>query len=197
MKKGYKVYNYDECDTLITRTDQIKEYFDYKFKHLDIDIDDAVIEETVKESIDKAIGESFQDTIEMGIKDTIKDSLCCVDKQFHHVNHHIECAKNMIIDKISDSNIDLTNVATKADIEEAVLKVNNHTTTMFDEIDFNAKFSDLNQQIKNLSENGYGRVDSDISSVLASITDIDKSKFEDGTTSDIDYNQISIGGGTY
>lgn len=187
MKKNYKVYNYDEENTLITRTDQIKEYFDYKFKHLDIDIDDKVIEESVKESIDKAIGDSFQDNIEQGIKETISESMCCVNKQLHNINHQIENSKNEI----------LSNVATKCDVVEAVKIVNKHTSNLFDEIDFNAKFSDLNEQIKNLAENKISKSDSDIAAVLSSITEIDKEKFEDGLDSDIDLTQISVSGGTY
>lgn len=206
MKHNYKVYNYCEDNKLITRTEQIKNHIDEKFKHLDIDIDDDVIKDTIKDSIDNAIGESFQDTIENNIKETITESLGCVDKHLHHINCHIECAKNTIVDKIEEHNHCLFNVATKDDIEKAVDLVNTHTNRKFKEIDFEKKFSDLNEQIKELVNNsGSGeddsstssKVDEDIVNVLSSITGIEKEKFEDGVDSDIDLNNISIGGGTY
>ena len=55
-----------------------------------------------------------------------------------------------IIDKIPC----MCNVATKKDIQNAVEKVNQHTDSKFDEVDFIKNFTDLNNEIKKLNKNG-------------------------------------------
>lgn len=200
MKKNYKVYNFYEDNTLITRTEQIKSHIDDKFKNVEIDIDDDMIKDTIKDSIENAIGNSFQETIESGIKDTIIESLNGVEDGMEHINDHIETAKTEIIDKLDEHNHCLCNVASKEDIEGAVEQVNAYTARKFKEADLETKFSDLNEQIKQLMSQQpeeQPKVDEDIASVLSSITGIEKEKFEDGVNSNIDLENITIGGGTY
>lgn len=218
MKKNYKVYNYYENNTLITRTEQIKSHIDEKLKNVDIDvdIDSEIIKDTIKESIDNAltetiqdtiensienaIGESFQDTIEGTVQETITNGLSGVNEGMDKIQSQIETAKSDIIEKIEEHNHCLCNVASKEDIVEAVEEINSHTTRKFKEADLETKFSDLNEQIKQLIDKKpeqQPKVDEDIASVLSSITGIDKEKFEDGVNSNIDLNNITIGGGTY
>ena len=196
MNKCYKIYDYNEENTLITRTDQIKEYLDERLKHIDIDIDEDEITESIKETIEQVIDETLKETIEENIKETIEESLSNVDVHFNQINQQITNMANEIIENIEEQKDILDNVATKEDVVEATNKINTHTTNVFNEIDFNTKFSDLNEQIKNISNN-ITKPDEDIINVLSNLTDINKEKFEDGVESDIDYEKISIGGGTY
>lgn len=188
MKRSYKIYNFAEDNSIITRTEQIKDYIDVKIK--DIDINEEEIAESIKETIDKVIDESFKENIETNIKETITESLSGVDDQLTQIND----ATNSIIEKVDTQTELIENVATKDDVVNATDKINTHTTNLFNEIDFNSKFSDLNEQIKNLTIN---KTDDDVASVLSELTNIEKDKFKDGVESDIDYSKITIGGDTY
>lgn len=73
-----------------------------------------------------------------------------IQEQFKDTNKHICCSTEHIIDKIPC----MCNVATKKDIQNAVEKVNQHTDSKFDEVDFIKNFTDLNNEIKKLNKNG-------------------------------------------
>ena len=72
-----------------------------------------------------------------------------IQEQFKDTNKHIHCSTEHIIDKIPC----MCNVATKKDIQNAVDKVNQHTDSKFDEIDFKSQFENLNNQLNNI-QNG-------------------------------------------
>lgn len=80
-------------------------------------------------------------------KNEVKEQL---QEQFKDTNKHIHCSTEHIIDKIPC----MCNVATKKDIQNAVDKVNQHTDSKFDEVDFIKNFTDLNNEIKKLNKNG-------------------------------------------
>lgn len=80
-------------------------------------------------------------------KNEVKEQL---QEQFKDTNKHICCSTEHIIDKIPC----MCNVATKTDIQNAVDKVNQHTDSKFDEVDFIKNFTDLNNEIKKLNKNG-------------------------------------------
>lgn len=73
-----------------------------------------------------------------------------IQEQFKDTNKHICCSTEHIIDKMPC----MCNVATKTDIQNAVDKVNQHTDSKFDEVDFIKNFTDLNNEIKKLNKNG-------------------------------------------
>ena len=79
-------------------------------------------------------------------KNEVKEQL---QEQFKDTNKHICCSTEHIIDKIPC----MCNVATKKDIQNAVDKVNQHTHSKFDEIDFKSQFQNLNNQLNNI-QNG-------------------------------------------
>ena len=79
-------------------------------------------------------------------KNEVKEQL---QEQFKDTNKHICCSTEHIIDKIPC----MCNVATKKDIQNAVDKVNQHTDSKFDEIDFKSQFENLNNQLNNI-QNG-------------------------------------------
>ena len=88
------------------------------------------------------------------IIDDIKHKIC-------HTNCHIENAKNEIIEKVEQgkSQCAAFHTETKEAIADAIDNINRHTDNKFDEIDFETKFSDLNEQIKsfnNLNLGEYG-----------------------------------------
>lgn len=80
-------------------------------------------------------------------KNEVKEQL---QEQFKDTNRHIHCSTEHIIDMIPC----MCNVATKQDIQNAVDKVNQHTDSKFDEVDFIKNFTDLNNEIKKLNKNG-------------------------------------------
>ena len=80
-------------------------------------------------------------------KNEVKEQL---QEQFKDTSKHICCSTEHIIDKIPC----MCNVATKKDIQNAVDKVNQHTDSKFDEVDFIKNFTDLNNEIKKLNKNG-------------------------------------------
>ena len=80
-------------------------------------------------------------------KNEVKEQL---QEQFKDTNKHICCSTEHSIDKIPC----MCNVATKKDIQNAVEKVNQHTDSKFDEVDFIKNFTDLNNEIKKLNKNG-------------------------------------------
>lgn len=193
MNKSYKIYDYVEDNTLITRTEQIKDYLDERLKMIDLEIDEEEITESVKVAINSVIDETLKESLETNIKETVTESLSTVNEQFSQVNKQIDDVKTDVINKVEEQKEILNTLATKEDVIEATNKINDHTTNSFSEIDFNAKFSDLNEQIKNLAV----KADSDIINVLSELTDIDRNKFTDGIDSGIDLTNISVGGETY
>ena len=101
---------------------------------------DGIMEaiEDAKNEVKEQLQEQFKDTKEQ------------LQEQFKDTNKHIHCSTEHIIDKIPC----MCNVATKKDIQNAVDKVNQHTDSKFDEVDFIKNFTDLNNEIKKLNKNG-------------------------------------------
>ena len=85
------------------------------------------------------------------IIDDIKHKIC-------HTNCHIENAKNEIIEKVEQgkSQCAAFHTETKEAIADAIDNINRHTDNKFDEIDFETKFSDLNEQIKSFNDLNLG-----------------------------------------
>lgn len=112
----------------------------------DCNCGDVIVDvDGIMEAIEDAkneIKEHIQDT-----KNEVKEQ---IQEQFKDTNKHICCSTEHIIDKIPC----MCNVATKKDIQNAVEKVNQHTDSKFDEVDFIKNFTDLNNEIKKLNKNG-------------------------------------------
>ena len=112
----------------------------------DCNCGDVIVDvDGIMEAIEDAkneVKEQIQDT-----KNEVKEQIL---EQFKDTNKHICRSTEHIIDKIPC----MCNVATKKDIQNAVDKVNQHTDSKFDEVDFIKNFTDLNNEIKKLNKNG-------------------------------------------
>ena len=123
-------YDYGEYTPLTSRCEQIKEYLDEKLNGIDSEHISTTIRDSVNENMDD-----------------IRCRLC-------HTNCHIENAKNEIIEKVEQSKSQCAafHAETKEEIADAIDNINQHTDNKFDEIDFETKFSDLNEQIKSFNK---------------------------------------------
>ncbi len=143
-------YDYGDYTPLTSRCEQIKEYLDEKLDGMDSEHISTTIRDSVNENMDD-IKQKICHTnchIENAkdeIIDDIKHKIC-------HTNCHIENAKNEIIEKVEQgkSQCAAFHTETKEAIADAIDNINRHTDNKFDEIDFETKFSDLNEQIKNI-----------------------------------------------
>lgn len=129
MPKTYRPYDYNYDTPYIGRTSVIENYLDKKFGN--ISIDKRELRHVIKSSVEESLGD--------------------VDCQFCSIHNHIERAKNEIINHEPCNCMDLSNLATKSDIENAIVRINEHTTEKFDELDFDEQFQDLNQLIANMN----------------------------------------------
>lgn len=122
-------YDYGDYTPLTSRCEQIKEYLDEKLDGMDSEHISTTIRDSVNENMDD-----------------IRCRLC-------HTNCHIENAKNEIIEKVEQSKSQCAafHTETKEAIADAIDNINRHTDNKFDEIDFETKFSDLNEQIKSFN----------------------------------------------
>lgn len=122
-------YDYGDYTPLTSRCEQIKEYLDEKLDGMDSEHISTTIRDSVNENMDD-----------------IRCRLC-------HTNYHIENAKNEIIEKVGQgkSQCAAFHTETKEAIADAIDNINRHTDNKFDEIDFETKFSDLNEQIKSFN----------------------------------------------
>lgn len=125
--KDYRKYGYKDDVPLVSRCEQMYDYLDKKFSSVNIDTDQ----------------------IETTIENTINNSLGDINCKFCNVNCHIETAKKEIIETVKENSTSqcLCNLATKADVQQVIDDINKHTDSKFTEIDFNAKFEDLNEQV--------------------------------------------------
>ena len=123
-------YDYGNYTPLTSRCEQIKEYLDEKLNGIDSEHISTTIRDSVNENMDD-----------------IRHRLC-------HTNCHIENAKNEIIEKVEQSKSQCAafHAETKEEIADAIDNINQHTDNKFDEIDFETKFSDLNEQIKSFNK---------------------------------------------
>jgi hypothetical protein len=123
-------YDYGDYTPLTSRCEQIKEYLDEKLDGMDSEHISTTIRDSVNENMDD-----------------IRCRLC-------HTNCHIENAKNEIIEKVEQGKSQCTafHTETKEAIADAIDNINRHTDNKFDEIDFETKFSDLNEQIKSFND---------------------------------------------
>ena len=143
-------YDYGDYTPLTSRCEQIKEYLDEKLDGMDSEHISTTIRDSVNENMDD-IKQKICHTnchIENAkdeIIDDIKHKIC-------HTNCHIENAKNEIIEKVEQgkSQCAAFHTETKEAIADAIDNINRHTDNKFDEIDFETKFSNLNEQIKNI-----------------------------------------------
>ena len=122
-------YDYGDYTPLTSRCEQIKEYLDEKLDGMDSEHISTTIRDSVNENMDD-----------------IRCRLC-------HTNCHIENAKNEIIENVEQgkSQCAAFHTETKEAIADAIDNINRHTDNKFDEIDFETKFSDLNEQIKSFN----------------------------------------------
>ena len=127
-------YDYGDYTPLTSRCEQIKEYLDEKLDGMDSEHISTTIRDSVNENMDD-----------------IRCRLC-------HTNCHIENAKNEIIEKVEQgkSQCAAFHTETKEAIADAIDNINRHTDNKFDEIDFETKFSDLNEQIKSFNDLNLG-----------------------------------------
>lgn len=127
-------YDYGDYTPLTSRCEQIKEYLDEKLDGMDSEHISTTIRDSVNENMDD-----------------IRCRLC-------HTNCHIENAKNEIIEKVEQgkSQCAAFHIETKEAIADAIDNINRHTDNKFDEIDFETKFSDLNEQIKSFNDLNLG-----------------------------------------
>ena len=143
-------YDYGDYTPLTSRCEQIKEYLDEKLDGMDSEHISTTIRDSVNENMDDIKQKICHtnchiENAKNEIIDDIKHKIC-------HTNCHIENAKNEIIEKVEQgkSQCAAFHTETKEAIADAIDNINRHTDNKFDEIDFETKFSDLNEQIKNI-----------------------------------------------
>lgn len=141
-------YDYGNYTPLTSRCEQIKEYLDEKLNGIDSEHISTTIRDSVNENMDDIKQKICHtnchiENAKNEIIDDIKHKIC-------HTNCHIENAKNEIIEKVEQgkSQCAAFHTETKEAIADAIDNINRHTDNKFDEIDFETKFSDLNEQIK-------------------------------------------------
>ena len=143
-------YDYGDYTPLTSRCEQIKEYLDEKLDGMDSEHISTTIRDSVNENMDD-IKQKICHTdchIENAKDEIIND----VKHKICHTNCHIENAKDEIIEKVEQgkSQCAAFHTETKEAIADAIDNINRHTDNKFDEIDFETKFSNLNEQIKNI-----------------------------------------------
>ena len=144
-------YDYGDYTPLTSRCEQIKEYLDEKLDGMDSEHISTTIRDSVNENMDDIKQKICHtnchiENAKNEIIDDIKHKIC-------HTNCHIENAKNEIIEKVEQgkSQCAAFHTETKEAIADAIDNINRHTDNKFDEIDFETKFSDLNEQIKSFN----------------------------------------------
>ena len=144
-------YDYGNYTPLTSRCEQIKEYLDEKLNGIDSEHISTTIRDSVNENMDDIKQKICHtnchvENAKNEIIDDIKHKIC-------HTNCHIENAKNEIIEKVEQgkSQCAAFHTETKEAIADAIDNINRHTDNKFDEIDFETKFSDLNEQIKSFN----------------------------------------------
>lgn len=144
-------YDYGNYTPLTSRCEQIKEYLDEKLNGIDSEHISTTIRDSVNENMDDIKQKICHtnchiENAKNEIIDDIKHKIC-------HTNCHIENAKNEIIEKVEQgkSQCAAFYTETKEAIADAIDNINRHTDNKFDEIDFETKFSDLNEQIKSFN----------------------------------------------
>ena len=144
-------YDYGDYTPLTSRCEQIKEYLDEKLNGIDSEHISTTIRDSVNENMDDIKQKICHtnchiENAKNEIIDDIKHKIC-------HTNCHIENAKNEIIEKVEQgkSQCAIFHAETKEVIADAIDNINRHTDNKFDEIDFETKFSDLNEQIKSFN----------------------------------------------
>ena len=149
-------YDYGDYTPLTSRCEQIKEYLDEKLDGMDSEHISTTIRDSVNENMDDIKQKICHtnchiENAKNEIIDDIKHKIC-------HTNCHIENAKNEIIEKVEQgkSQCAVFHTETKEAIADAIDNINRHTDNKFDEIDFETKFSDLNEQIKSFNDLNLG-----------------------------------------
>ena len=149
-------YDYGDYTPLTSRCEQIKEYLDEKLDGIDSENISTTIRDSVNENMDDIKQKICHtnchiENAKNEIIDDIKHKIC-------HTNCHIENAKNEIIEKVEQgkSQCAAFHTETKEAIADAIDNINRHTDNKFDEIDFETKFSDLNEQIKSFNDLNLG-----------------------------------------
>ena len=149
-------YDYGNYTPLTSRCEQIKEYLDEKLNGIDSEHISTTIRDSVNENMDDIKQKICHtnchiENAKNEIIDDIKHKIC-------HTNCHIENAKNEIIEKVEQgkSQCAAFHTETKEAIADAIDNINRHTDNKFDEIDFETKFSDLNEQIKSFNDLNLG-----------------------------------------
>ena len=144
-------YDYGDYTPLTSRCEQIKEYLDEKLDGMDSEHISTTIRDSVNENMDDIKQKICHtnchiENAKNEIIDDIKHKIC-------HTNCHIENAKNEIIEKVEQgkSQCAAFHTETKEAIADAIDNINRHTDNKFDEIDFETKFNDLNEQIKSFN----------------------------------------------
>ena len=149
-------YDYGDYTPLTSRCEQIKEYLDEKLDGMDSEHISTTIRDSVNENMDD-IKQKICHT-NCHIEDAKNEIIDDIKHKICHTNCHIENAKNEIIEKVEQgkSQCAAFHTETKEAIADAIDNINRHTDNKFDEIDFETKFSDLNEQIKSFNDLNLG-----------------------------------------
>ena len=144
-------YDYGDYTPLTSRCEQIKEYLDEKLDGMDSEHISTTIRDSVNENMDD-IKQKICHT-NCHIEDAKNEIIDDIKHKICHTNCHIENAKNEIIEKVEQgkSQCAAFHTETKEAIADAIDNINRHTDNKFDEIDFETKFNDLNEQIKSFN----------------------------------------------
>jgi len=121
----YRRWKFRDNVPLITRFDQWKKYFDNKFDNIDVDVDVQVDTDDIQDTIQTSIQE---------LENNIDEKLGTLDEKFCKVHKHIEDSKEHLC----------------CDICYAKKDVKKHIDDKFEEINFEEKFSNLNEQAEQI-----------------------------------------------
>lgn len=124
IKMDYRGWLFRDKVGLIPRDRLWKDYFEKKFSEIDIDVDFDT--DQIQQMIDNAIN-SIEDNFGTVIEDKLHSHLC-------HVHKHIEEAKDHLCCDIC---------CAKKDIKD-------HVDCLFDSINFEEQFSNLNEQAQRI-----------------------------------------------
>lgn len=126
----YKRYGFDDNVPYQSCCERIKDYLDDKFAGVN-GVDQKEIHDTITSSIN--------------------ESMSGVNCQLHGIKHDIHCSTHVIVDEIHEhagggcQQCLVEKISEKLD--DAVNRVNAHTDERFDGVNFEQKFSDLNDQV--------------------------------------------------
>ena len=134
IKTEYRRYKFFDKVPLIPKDEQWLSYFDGKFSNINVDGNE--IKEIIEQTLDKNLDDKF-DEVNTNLADKFDEVNTKLDDKFDEVNTHIDDAKDHLCCDICCS---------KNEIKKEI----NNFQTKFDAINFEDKFSDLNEQAERI-----------------------------------------------